>query len=280
MRKLPLIRLLLVLVPAVGLVGWWLGQGGGSTVPSAPAQKPKAASTASQPPAAITSASAEAPPPVFAVPPPLTEAQVQDQSRLIEALRASQDENECRQLGRDLAALNSEEAVAALWQIAEAKASRAMRSAVLDGLDNVTNPKAVSASVNILKTVTEPEMRLAANRLIARGADGDSIHGLTKLYSDDESSVMQQKQVEDAITGIRSQAAINALAALMDNTANPRLAIAAASSLAQIGTPDALGQLQAAQARLQSRGPAAGTVQDAIRQAIAEAAASKGSKSP
>lgn len=270
MRPSSSVLLLVLPVLSFTLVGWWLGKPNkGSTVPMLAAQKTGPAPKQPPPPAALMMNALE---PVTA--PTVPSAPVPTElSKLVADLKIARSKEECRRLAQAIVALGIEDAIEALWQAAIAQTNLDLRAGLLEGLDSVVEPKMITFTASVLKATAEPDILDAATQLVARGADMDTVGFLTDLYTEAGSTPLQQRHLAYAISEIRTEGAASALGALAQNVDQPLLAQAAAYSLFNLGTPNALRQLKEAKETLSgSSAPDAETLLQAIDQLMKPAA--------
>lgn len=136
--------------------------------------------------------------------------------------------------------------VEALFTAASMVMDPDLKQALLDALDLVSEEESITLAASVLVATEDPEMIEATRKLLARAGQPATVMFLAELYGESASVSGQRLRILEAIQAIANPEALLALGKLTARFDDPELALAAAVSLAKIGSVEAVERIREA----------------------------------
>lgn len=172
-----------------------------------------------------------------------------------------------------IARIGTSEAVDALLGALASTSDAAERATIVRAFDALPPGQPLETLASSLVTALDPVVRDGVVATIARAADGSTVQFLTEMYREPEAFTGQSANVLAALGSIHNPEAAEALKALLITNHEVAVMEAVVSSLAKIGTPDALQAISISLETLGATNPALRTRMLATLQAVENPAA-------
>ena len=174
---------------------------------------------------------------------------------VLEALRKAQTAQEAGLLATALAMNGSGDSVEGLIQVVLSETDASKRTAMLEALNNLTHPEGVTLLASAFSATDDSEVITAASGVIARAAVPDTVDYLAEIYAESPRFPSQQDNVLAALRGIQNPSTLPSLTATAQRADAPELSAAAATSMAKLGTPEAVLALRDAYNAVHAQSP-------------------------
>lgn len=172
-----------------------------------------------------------------------------------------------------IARIGTSEAVDALLGALASTNDAMERATIVRAFDALPPGQPLETLASSLVTALDPVVRDGVVATIARAADGNTVQFLTEMYREPEAFTGQSANVLAALGSIHNPEATDALKALLITNHEVPVMEAVVSSLAKIGTPDALQSISSSLETLGVTNPALRARMLATLQAVENPAA-------